>query len=346
MSGWGEYMKRDREFWIQMRSVQYASDIPAMMERIVGFNHIQTDKLGLRCAWDDAAPGDFLIVRGANDEVNHMADILHLDVLETWANDSAMVIRKPRKTRNVVCTILVGEEFRRYPETKMMVATARAYADRIDADFRVIRVPPNGFNLYFSKFRIAELLDEYERVIYLDADMLVMPGCPDLFSVVPQEYQLGGYIEGWCRPKEVEAEWKAIVNVLGSRVSLDEYLSEYINTGLFVASRCHRKLFEMLGCEDAKKADDGLVQADFHLNDQPLMNWGRAVLNIPLWGLHPEFNLMVWHHPGANRFRANVIHYADNRIKWLLYYDMPLVMDMYIEGRELALKVGISQGDL
>ena len=65
----------------------------------------------------------------------------------------------------------------------------RAYADRLNADFVVLDWPGLPQYPITAKFQIPRVLEFYERVIYLDADIIVQPAAPDLFEMVaPDEF--------------------------------------------------------------------------------------------------------------------------------------------------------------
>ena len=62
------------------------------------------------------------------------------------------------------------------------------YANRFGMNFSVI----NGnegtdYHPAYLKSKISELLDIYDRIIFVDADSYITPLCPDLFSLVNEE---------------------------------------------------------------------------------------------------------------------------------------------------------------
>ena len=80
-------MNRDEEFWIQTRSVQYASDIPVMLERMKNPVLWFDGSRWLEQAWNDANPGTFFVASNADEQVNKMADDLHLDVIQYYLKE-------------------------------------------------------------------------------------------------------------------------------------------------------------------------------------------------------------------------------------------------------------------
>jgi lipopolysaccharide biosynthesis glycosyltransferase len=83
-----------------------------------------------------------------------------------------------------VLTIAVGDDFQKM--AKITHPTLKAYADRIGADF--ICVDKNTCSTpHWEKFiNIYKLLIKYERIIYLDTDLIVRDDCPSLFDIVPE----------------------------------------------------------------------------------------------------------------------------------------------------------------
>jgi len=121
---------------------------------------------------------------------------------------------------NIVVTIAIGDHYQ-----QMGLVThpfMRRYADRIGADFRAIteqclsRSTP-----HWEKFRIHDILESYDRVFYVDTDALIMPECPNIFNVVPQD-TFGAFNEG---------------------VYFDRKYPDYFNTGVMVIPKSARDLF-------------------------------------------------------------------------------------------------------
>lgn len=118
------------------------------------------------------------------------------------------------------------------------------YAAHVGADFVVLDDYaghpewPMG-----SKFGIHRLLDFYDRVAYVDADVLLRPGCVNLFdSCHPDEFGATdefpflwarGFWLGW---QETVYKFR-----LKMRLQARRNLPWYMNTGVMVFSQRHRK---------------------------------------------------------------------------------------------------------
>jgi len=104
-------------------------------------------------------------------------------------NETHVIVPDPPKlaltpTRpNAVVTVAAGDE-----ACRCLRAGAKhmsAYARRVGADFVICDWPGHPRWPMSSKYVIPRVLDHYERIVYLDADVLVRKTCPDLFSMVP-----------------------------------------------------------------------------------------------------------------------------------------------------------------
>ena len=117
----------------------------------------------------------------------------------------------------------------------------RAYADRIGADFVTLTKRHPSYALSV-KWGIRRVLEHYERIIFLDADILVPADAPDLFDL--------------CRPSDIGASDELPWLTMANPKVLDEYqwvrtgqgkhrvpCSQYFNSGVIVASRYHADLF-------------------------------------------------------------------------------------------------------
>ena len=68
----------------------------------------------------------------------------------------------------------------------------KAYAKKVNADFLCIKeykdifkyIPANSFfeKAILEKLNLGDLLNDYERVLYIDADILITPKAKDIFS--------------------------------------------------------------------------------------------------------------------------------------------------------------------
>lgn len=193
--------------------------------------------------------------------------------------------------------VTLGDE-RYRPMLNITSPRMQAYAARIGADFHFIgrrRYP--DVNICYEKFQIGELLDQFERVIYLDGDILVREGTPSLFDLVPfgefgamdEAQHLNLWSEEAIRDQFAPYGWVGPWN------------GRHFNAGVMVLDQTHRQLF------------DNPVVTNQPYWDQPYFNVMVDRLGMPFRSLPPEFNYMVFHDyrgsPGL-RERAYMLHFA------------------------------------
>ena len=166
---------------------------------------------------------------------------------------------------------------------KCCAATQKLYADRIGADFycqeeRIMRMSEQGND---EKFNIYNLLDRYDRVLMLDADVLITPSAPDIFQEYPdpQYVYMMNETQGnsditmkHCLPRIISARpivKDAIERIKNSDTTLSYYNAEsilrrqgivmekpeiilshtvpYFNAGVVLASKPNRFIFDREG---------------------------------------------------------------------------------------------------
>jgi hypothetical protein len=137
--------------------------------------------------------------------------------------------------RLAVATLVTQLEWQSLAEVTL--PSQRAYAQRLAADFVVMDKRVHAHPQY-DKWQLYELLATYDRVVFLDADVVVRPDCPDLFVCVPQKY-VGGENELASFPGQAQ-HLERFCQRLGLAALPCPF---YLNSGVFVASARHRELF-------------------------------------------------------------------------------------------------------
>jgi hypothetical protein len=114
----------------------------------------------------------------------------------------------------------------------------------VGADFVVLDWPGHPDWPMSAKFAIPTVLAHYERVCYVDADVILPPGCVDLFAACPEG--AFGAVDDATWPSLHNRggpmdEYRAFLTEHG--ISFPDYLP-YLNTGVFVAERHHAPWLE------------------------------------------------------------------------------------------------------
>lgn len=196
---------------------------------------------------------------------------------------------------NLVLTIAMGDAYERM--AKLTHPNIKAYAKKIGAEFMCIdKSAIAKTSPHWEKFQIHDLLEEYDRILYLDTDMIIRDDCPNLFDEVP-EGKLGMFNEAsWTdRSKEL------MIDIARKyETTIPKWDGKYYNSGVMVISRVHKYLFR-------KPREE-----HFSFYEQSYLNMQIARLEIPVHDLHYRYNRMTCMDKvtGEERFNSFIIHYA------------------------------------
>lgn len=145
---------------------------------------------------------------------------------------------------NAVVTLCIGNAYEEI--AKVSHPTIEAYAKKIGAAFEVIterKLTKDQEPIGYEKYQLLGLLDKYERIIFIDTDVIVRPDCPNLFRFVPEKW-VGAFNEGdFLNRKGAIA---TVSRELGIGIHKEnEWGERYYNTGVLVIDRFHRNLLEL-----------------------------------------------------------------------------------------------------
>lgn len=197
-----------------------------------------------------------------------------------------------------------------------------AYAAIHGMDFipiteRRIRLNPRllrpRLSLHLEKLQIRDILQDYDRVVYIDADVLIHPEAPSLSELVPEDH-FGCVREdigplAWKRHEEIAAAAKKLGSIEG-------WSEGYFNAGVMVISKSQGDAFQ------------ATRQSIPHCRwpDQTYINHRVRQLGHRIHWLGPEYNLIPeFGEPFANpssRRNARLIHYAGREGKPLWDQDL------------------------
>ena len=226
------------------------------------------------------------------------------------AADLALIPVPPPRSDKCVLTLAHGPRGREL--LSVSGPALSAYADRVGADFRVI-TPPDGHPMWYMgwKFAAGNFLRAYDRVLWVDADALVMPHCQDVFDLVPrthvalyddlQDLHLGhGY--AW-----LYAETEQLQRSQGLRLVP---LKGYRNSGVWLAGREHAAAWDPppqpLPVAPGKAAPEHCMEQHWH-------NMELERLGFPVYDLPASLNCQWWsfgRHDPASFAAAEVMHFA------------------------------------
>ncbi len=199
--------------------------------------------------------------------------------------------------KKAVVTVTIGPKFDAL--ARMAHPTLKAYADKIDADFIVLSDVLECGKPHWSKFLLYDLLPDYDRIIYLDSDLIVRDDCPDLTELVPPE-KLGIFNEGHFTER-MESLREAVMAYKEEIPKWDG--RSYYNTGVMVLSKKHRTLFKLpevlhdLGMFEQGYINLKIIKDDWDVFELPY-GYNRMTCMDDLTG-DPRHNSYIVHYAGA-----------------------------------------------
>jgi ADP-heptose:LPS heptosyltransferase len=219
--------------------------------------------------------------------------------------------------KTAVVTICIGEEFGAI--AKLTHPTIKAYAEKIKSEFIVInscKTTP-----HWEKFLFHDLLNKYDRIIYLDTDLIVREDCPNLFDIVPYN-QIGAFNEARFVPREY-----ALLETMKAYDYDPEKINwngKYYNTGVMVISKCHKVFFKKPDIEFSNYYEQSYLNLMIALEESK-----KTSEDTPLmFDLSYNFNRMTClDFSGEVRQAAFIIHYAGFH-----YFTTPTEIASIIDG--------------
>jgi hypothetical protein len=186
------------------------------------------------------------------------------------------------------------------------------YAEKCGAAFHVITEHyRDDLRPDLSKFYLLRYLQQYERVLYLDADILIRPSAVNLFDdvaphqvgcvldVCPEDIQLTDWITGYKLFKQAV-----------TCTSTPEPVARWVQCSCMLYSRCHLALFyeleRLYDLFQYKQRVFGYTGTDQELISELLnhLNYDRCVLPRSMYCIDPwRYSATTW---GSRTF----LHYG------------------------------------
>jgi lipopolysaccharide biosynthesis glycosyltransferase len=178
------------------------------------------------------------------------------------------------------------------------------FCDKWNADFKILdHIPPvmsDDNRPHFRITKLYELLNDYDRVISLDSDVIINKNCPNLFEVIPEDSIGTIYEDKGTRRSNRIGKMKNAQLLFGD-IGWD---NGYINTGSFIVSKQHKEVFNDINGK--YYTQDG--------SDDVHIGYKIHKMGLKVYELDYRFNHMTmfsepWNN-NANRFDSFIIHYA------------------------------------
>lgn len=207
-----------------------------------------------------------------------------------------------------IFTIAIGDN----PMYQAAIHSFRYYAERVGADLIVsdsLHYPINIDNPKYSanpawaeKLRIGELLKQYDRVLYLDADILISPYAEDIFQVYCDLDTIYMLDEGMHCERHIE---KQLIETQLGKITWpqDQDTTHYYNVGVMLISK---------QCALFNFADVGYLQTicnEIRFYEQTLFNYVIFQQQLKHQAIERRFNRMDMFGK-EDYIKADFIHYA------------------------------------
>ncbi len=180
--------------------------------------------------------------------------------------------------------------------------TCASYATSVKADFILVRETANPNYRYLDKFVIGPLLEKYKRVVYIDADVEVLPGAPNLFELVPENIM--GLIDErmyYCN-EGIERGIERVAEI-GKEHGYTFYPSpgRYLSTGIMVVSRMHKDIFRLPEIPFIRTPtyEQDLIFARILEAGHRAMYFGPELQYVHGFGVHGKEHAKFHHYPGV-----------------------------------------------
>lgn len=181
----------------------------------------------------------------------------------------------------------------------------KMYARKWKAYFRILDDRSynelGGAMWNFRTMIFYDLLNVYDRIFYLDADIVVNKICPNIFDIVPYD-TIGIVMED--KGSRLKLRRRIIADMKKTFGGNEHWTTGYPNGGVYVVSKVHRNVFTKI----QGKLWDRLGYDGGHYMYQ-IMKFGYKYIDLGYKFNHMSMFSESWN--GApSRFDSNVLHYA------------------------------------
>jgi lipopolysaccharide biosynthesis glycosyltransferase len=241
-------------------------------------------------------------LQGLNKKVKNNKTVKLIHSKDKLLNSS--IVKKDRK--NLVITICIEDNKSANVNDfykicgQYTIPLMKQYAESIKADFIIIT---ESDCKYFTcnKYKIKNYLEKYDRVLYLDSDIIVKPNSPNIFDEVPEE-MFGALDFGKSTEKNKFLMLKYLEEAqvfVDNKEFCQKLLNSYngkgmINAGVLVVSKCHQNCFKKPKKEIAIKDGAALFK------DQIWQNYLILKNEAPVYFLDEKWN---FRYPYKNNMR-------------------------------------------
>jgi len=177
----------------------------------------------------------------------------------------------------------------------------RVCAERWKAEFRIIN-PPQNFPKYSRPLAVYDIYENYDRIFYVDSDVIINENCPNLFDIVPHDTIGLVFEDKGSRLKNRRAR---IVRIKEGFGGVEHWTSGYFNMGVVITSKIHRNMFTKV---NGRIWEDKIGFGQTHFNYQ-MMKLKYKHVDLGYKFNHMEMFSEPWN-GSPSRFDSYIMHYA------------------------------------
>lgn len=184
----------------------------------------------------------------------------------------------------------------------------KQYSKFCGADFIVLSDPPpfltNSGHPAYSILEVEKVLNDYDRVVHLDTDMIINKGAPNIFDIVPHDH-IGIVAEDvGTRKQDRMLEAMKIQHEFGDI----GWRENYYNVATMVLSKPHIEIFQ----PHNGKYWTGWAGEQTHISFN-IIKTRAQVLELGYKWNHMTMFSEAWN-GSPSRFDSHIIHYAGRGI--------------------------------
>lgn len=181
----------------------------------------------------------------------------------------------------------------------------RMYAEKWGADFKILddtSYNELGFAMWnYRTMVFYELFEIYDRIFYIDTDIIINRNCPNIFKTVPFDTVGLVFEDKGSRLKNRRGRIGLIKEKFGG---CEHWITGFPNGGLYVASKIHREIFTKINGE----LWNGPGYDGNHYMYQIIKQSHKYVDLGYKWNHMPMFS-ESWH-GSLSRFDSYMLHYG------------------------------------
>ena len=188
---------------------------------------------------------------------------------------------------------------------KFTLPILRMYAKKWKATFKILddrSYNKMGFAMWnYRTMEFHSLLEVYDKVVYMDSDIVINKTCPNLFDVVPSD-TIGLIFED--KGSRLQDRRRRITLVKTTFGGNEQWTSGLPNGGFYIVSKCHRNIFRKIN----GRLYDGPGCDGSHYMYQ-IIKFGYKYVDLGYKFNHMSMFSESWN-GSPSRFDSYIIHYA------------------------------------